>query len=251
MYRNNKSIYITSLNVQVEPLQIPLVKGGEAFWLDTRTVAHVVEGEKANTLDLYALSVEIETQGAENALTNPHPPVLVGSFPTGSATNFVYNAASNQLVFSDDVYADGDLYKVNEQDEAWKFENRGTTALVYDETYERHWDHWILPKSAALFSVKLHKSGDKWELSKDFTNLLKGTDIVSIFYARLNAMCLDPYRYHPLSHLEGPITSPSHQNTSYLQPKIQNFVRHLVHTMRPSIDVSKARAWHTKQNVKP
>lgn len=178
---NEKSIYVTTLNVNTEPIQFPFAKGGDAFWLDTRTIGHVVEGEKAKTLDLFALSVEIETQGSRNNLTKPHPPVFVGTIPTDSATNFVYNSESGRLIFSDMVYADGDLYTVNEQDEAWKFENRETTALVYEETFIRQWDHWILPKSASLFSVKLRKEGDKWNLSRDFKNLLKNTKLASAF----------------------------------------------------------------------
>ncbi|KAE9387920.1 alpha/beta-hydrolase [Gymnopus androsaceus JB14] len=100
-------------------------------------------------------------------------PALLGSFPTSSATNFRYST-DGFLVFSDSVYADGNLTTVKEQDEAW--ENRGTSALVYDHTYERHWDHWVLPKSQALFSVRLTQGPDhKWTFGSEFVNLLAGT----------------------------------------------------------------------------
>jgi len=56
-------------------------------------------------------------------------------------------------VFSDSVYEDGELKAAKEGDEAWQ--DRGTTAFVYDETYVRHWDTYRGPKHQSLFSVKL------------------------------------------------------------------------------------------------
>ena len=101
----------------------------------------------------------------------------LGKFPTDSVTNFRYAAKPGVLVFSEFVHADGDLKKVKENDDAW--ENRGHTAFVYDDTFERHWDTWAGPKVASLFSVKLAKGADgKWALGTDFVNLLKGTGLV-------------------------------------------------------------------------
>ena len=130
--RNNKSIFIAPLESKVQPFEIPLTKGGEAFWLDSRTVAHVVKNEETKILELYALSVKFD----DSSLTALDPPVLVGSFPTSSATNFKYVPGPGQLIFSDNVFPDGNLKTVKEQDDAW--ENRGTSALVYDSTYERY-----------------------------------------------------------------------------------------------------------------
>jgi hypothetical protein len=133
--RNNKSIFIAALESKVQPLEIPLTKGGEAFWLDSRTVAHVVKHEESKNLELYALSVKYETQDASTLTLLDHP-ILVGSFPTSTATNFRYISGAGQLIFSDNVFPDGNLKTVKEQDDNW--ENRGTTALVYDSTYERY-----------------------------------------------------------------------------------------------------------------
>lgn len=129
--RNHKSIFIAPLESKAQPLAIPLAKGGEAFWLDARTVAHVVTNEESKKLELFALHVNYGTE-----LAAPGPPVLIASFPTSTATNFKYAYESGRLVFSDSVYPDGNLSTVKEQDEAW--ENRGTTALVYDSGYERY-----------------------------------------------------------------------------------------------------------------
>lgn len=80
-------------------------------------------------------------------------------------------------MFSDYAYADGNLTAVKEHDEAW--ENRGTSAMVYDHTFERHWDHWSGPKSQSLFSVRLAQGSDqKWSFGGEFVNLLAGTDHV-------------------------------------------------------------------------
>jgi len=167
---NQKLLSITSLNSSISPIQLHLAKGGEAFWLDERTVGYVVS-EKDQAPQLFAYSVDYSTE----SLSAPHPPVLVGSFPEASVSNFVYSSSSNLLVFSADVYPDGDLHTVKEHDEAW--ENRGSSALVYEDTYVRHWDTYKLPKDSALFSVELKKSDDgkSWILSDTYYSPLKDT----------------------------------------------------------------------------
>ncbi|OBZ71378.1 Dipeptidyl-peptidase 5 [Grifola frondosa] len=147
--KNQKSIFIAPVESAVQPLDVPLTNGGEAFWLDSRTIAHAVaEGAgKDKVITLYTLSVKFE---ADAVLT----------------TNFRYSEESAVLVFSDYVHADGNLTAVKENDEAW--ENRGDTAFVYDNTYERHWDTWIGPKTPSLFSVKLSKDiNNKWILGTE------------------------------------------------------------------------------------
>lgn len=130
--RAKKSIYIAALASAsaATPLEIPLAKGGEAFWLDARTIAHAVRNEDTDKLELYALKVNYETE-----FTAPGPPVLIATFPTATPTNFKYDAGSGKLVFSDYVYPDGNLTAVKGHDDEW--DNRGTTALVYDSGFER------------------------------------------------------------------------------------------------------------------
>ncbi|OCH92867.1 alpha/beta-hydrolase [Obba rivulosa] len=173
--KDYKSIFIVPIESTVQPLEIPLASGGEAFWLDDRTVGHAVDqGEgKDKVKALYAHSVKFDTD-SPIALGLPDSPKLVGKFPTATAGNFKLSAEANVLVFSDYVHADGDLKKAKEHDEAW--ENRGDSAFVYDETFERHWDTWVGPKRSSLFSVPLTRAPDgTWSLGSEFTNLLNGT----------------------------------------------------------------------------
>ncbi|KAF7980487.1 hypothetical protein HWV62_37978 [Athelia sp. TMB] len=167
--KNQKSIWIASLQSNSGPLEIPLAKGGEAFWLDSRTVAHAVRNEETDKLELYAVKVNYETQFAA-----PGPPVLIATFPTATPTNFKYAAGSGKLVFSDYVYPDGNLTTVKAHDDEW--ETRGNSALVYDSGFERHWDTWVLPKKPSLFSVPLTLTEDRqWSLVEEFTNILADT----------------------------------------------------------------------------
>jgi hypothetical protein len=177
MYRNHKSIFIAPIESTVQPVEVPLVNGGDAFWLDSRTVAHAVdEGEGRDKVKaLYGWSVKFETEsGGASVLTTPENPVLIGKFPTATASNFKFDGKSKFLVFSDYVFPDGDLTTVKKQDEEW--ENRGDTAYTFDETFERHWDTWVGPKRSSLFTVALTKGADgTWSLGEKFVNVLNGT----------------------------------------------------------------------------
>ncbi|KIY71185.1 alpha/beta-hydrolase [Cylindrobasidium torrendii FP15055 ss-10] len=172
--KNSKALYVVPLTQPgITPLKISLPNGGEAFWLDGRTLGHVVEND--GKLDLLAVEVQFNGNATQAAVTSgSKEPLRLGSFPTTTATNFVFSAQDGQLVFSDNVYEDGKLETIKSQDEAW--ENRGTTALVYDETYERHWDTWAGPKTTKLFSVSLVQDPDhQWHFGDKFVNLLEGT----------------------------------------------------------------------------
>ncbi|KAG6891667.1 hypothetical protein C0992_012716 [Termitomyces sp. T32_za158] len=172
--KNKKFLTVAPIESSAKPLEIPLEKGGEAFWIQSRTIAHVVEGDVG--LEIYALDVALETssRGDTDLLTATNAPVLIAKLPNKSATNFRYSIESRVLIFSDYVFPDGNLTSVAEQDEA--YEARGNTAYVYDATYERHWDTWVGPKRSSLFSVSLYQDADhKWVFEGQFTNLLQGT----------------------------------------------------------------------------
>jgi len=102
----------------------------------------------------------------------------IGSIPSSTASNFRFNPTTGILVFSAYVYPDGDLKTVSDQDREW--EERGNSALVYDETYVRHWDVWQGQKGPQLFSIKIVKEDDgNWKLGENIVAPLKGTKHVS------------------------------------------------------------------------
>ncbi|KIY45662.1 alpha/beta-hydrolase [Fistulina hepatica ATCC 64428] len=171
--KNRKSVFIAALDSTAQPLEIPLEKGGETFWLDRRTLGHVVSEDDDKSLAFYAIDLHVDTTDAFH-ISAPQPPTRLGSFPGSTASNFRYVAPAKTLVFSAYVHPDGDLSAVPEHDTAWG--NRGTSALVYDHTFMRHWDHWVGPTTASLFSVPLYREADgKWTFIEQFTNLLQGT----------------------------------------------------------------------------
>ncbi|EGN98331.1 hypothetical protein SERLA73DRAFT_91651 [Serpula lacrymans var. lacrymans S7.3] len=173
--KNNKSIVVAPLESTAQPLEIVLPNGGDVFWLDSRTIARVTvvetEKDKDKKQEIYSHTLKFDTQGSSVGILSSEPPALIGSFPVTTAGNFRYNLPSGILVFSAYVYSDGDLSTVKAKDEA--YENRGTTALVYDDTFERQWDTWVGPKHQSLFSVSLSKGSDqKWVLGDKFVNTL-------------------------------------------------------------------------------
>ena len=209
-----------------------LAKGGEAFWLNSRTVAHVFEEDDA--LALYAINIrfEAESEGNPGVLSTSLTPLLIGKFPTKSATNFRYSAGSGYLVFSAYVYSDGNLTAVKDHDKAW--ETRGNSAFVYDTTYERHWDTWVGPKKNSLFSVRLVQDPDRqWVFGEQFVNLLAGTKHVSLFR---------PYPFESLlSSLQSCPVEPFGGTDDFDVSRT-----HVIYTTK---DPQLPEAWHTKQNV--
>jgi hypothetical protein len=99
---------------QCEPLEIFLPQGGESFWLDNRTVAYVVDEHKKR-LSIYAIRINFTSPIGDSGviLSAPDKHILVATLPTSSATKFRYLPASEYLVFSDSVYADGNIWTVN------------------------------------------------------------------------------------------------------------------------------------------
>ena len=132
--RNHKSIFVASVASAIELVEFPVANSGDVFWLDSRAIGYVVVDGETKTVDLYSLLVHFTNETLE---TSSGPPALLGRFPTASPSSFRYAAELGVLVFLDNVYEDGDLIKVPGNDERWQ--DRGDTAFVYDDAYERHW----------------------------------------------------------------------------------------------------------------
>ena len=217
--RNYKYIFIAPLESAAQPVEVPLAHGGEAFWLDGRTIGLVVvEGNDSKVASLYAISVRLT--GASLDATADLP-LLLGKFPTASPSSFRYAAKAGLLVFSDNVYEDGELTKVTENDRQW--DERGNTALVYDDTYERHWDTWTGPKRPSLFTVKLSKDAEnKWHFGGQYTNVLHGTRHVG-GDKRLPSARSRPSSTHPSSRLVARAITTCLMNTSFTPRRTRNF----------------------------
>ncbi|KZP01037.1 alpha/beta-hydrolase [Calocera viscosa TUFC12733] len=169
----NSTIYITSLDPVGLPATFPVLNGGDAFWLNDRTLAHIVT--ESNGQAVYAISL---TYTADPQSLAPTSPVFVGHLPPSTASNFKYK--SGVLVFSAYTWEDGDLFDTPKLDKERSKEGSGTSARVYNSGYPRHWDTWTTPgKGSQLFSVSLTSSGpageEKWSLGDAYVAPLKGT----------------------------------------------------------------------------
>jgi hypothetical protein len=81
------------------------------------------------------------------------------------------------LVCSDNVYEDGDLTKVPENDEKWQ--DRDHTALVYGDTYVRLWDMWT---GRPIATIALNTGKNKHSGDMPY-NLMPGTEYVSLAHS--------------------------------------------------------------------
>lgn len=105
--RTQKSIYILPLKANTASSQFPSIKDGDTFWLDARTLGHVVSAKEGKRQELYAVSLKFEDESVSLA---SDASVLIGTFPTSGTANFKYSAASSTLVFS--AYAWPDMNRM-------------------------------------------------------------------------------------------------------------------------------------------
>lgn len=168
---------------------IELEGGGEAFWLDDRTIGLVAEGRSATTHPLYdgkdegkaqrLISLDIKSSLLDGSQ------IAIGSFPPAiNGTNFTYSPSSNTLLFTAYTYADQDLSTVSAQDverEEAKKED-GSNYMVFESTYTRNWDTWTPSgsKRSSIFCVWLGKeqNSTKWRMGQSFVSVLKGLNHV-------------------------------------------------------------------------
>lgn len=142
--RNGKgsTLYLTSLDdshTSTKPLAV--TEGASSFvWLSSTSLAYVKDGA------LHQVTVS-DQRSSHHLLTLSSPTTLV-TFPT-SVGDLKYHHDSNTLAFTADVWPDGDLSTVTEQDRMYA--DRGNEGLVYDSLFVRHWDS----ESGRLFGVAI------------------------------------------------------------------------------------------------
>jgi hypothetical protein len=171
--KTNRVIYIVPLQSTVATSTLPSIPAGDAFWLDDRTLGHVVEGkgDAKDIQELWAVSVEY----AGSLVRILESPTLIGAFPsTTKLENFKYSAKSSVLVFSATTFDDFSLSSVKQQNT--EYEARGHTAMIYDKLFVRHWDTWMGPTKASLFAIDLTRNSEgKWSLGQEAWSLQKDT----------------------------------------------------------------------------
>jgi hypothetical protein len=206
--------------------------GGEAFWLDSRTIGYITEDKSDSSKVDAASKEESATRSALYAIpissgSGIGKPSLLGHFPPAvKPGNVQYSAKASILVFTADVYADGDLDTVHKQDVA--YEKRGNSAKVYDTTYVRHWDEWIGLKKSSIFTVAVKKAVDgRWSMGNKYGAPLKGTNHVSFIQAFAITVTLT--------------------NISYLGS--EDYALSEKYIIYTTIDPEHYQAWHTRQNV--
>jgi hypothetical protein len=179
--KTTKIIRITPLQSTVDVSKLPSLDPGEVFWLDDRTLGHVIEGKGDNTGVQELWAVPLEYDDVNSLFHIATPSAFVGSFPsTTELQNFKFSTKASVLVFSASTYGDFDLTTVKQLDTHW--ENRGTSAMVYDGLFTRHWDHWRGPKKQSLFAVELTYTREgKWVLGQEAWSLQKDTGHVSVY----------------------------------------------------------------------
>ena len=112
----------------MSPAAFPVLKDGNAFWLDSRTLGHVVSSKDSKFQELFAISLEYE---AETITLAPESPILIGTFPTSGLANFKYSAEGAMLVFSAYVWPD-----MNRESGNSRLPTAGTLMLVPTVSYD-------------------------------------------------------------------------------------------------------------------
>jgi hypothetical protein len=176
--KTSKIIYIVPLHSAAKTSSLPSLPAGDAFWLDDRTLGHVVEGkDDKDTQELYAVSVKFEDSLARIV----EPSIKIGSFPsTTKLENFKYSDKASILVFTAATFDDFSLRTVKRLNK--EYEDRGDSAMVFDKLFVRHWDTWMGPTKASLFAIDLSRNSEgKWSLGQEAWSLQKGTGHVRRF----------------------------------------------------------------------
>lgn len=159
------------LETQLRPISKKVTSG---FWLSNDIAAYIDSSD--NTL--YAK--DFGSRSSSSASSEEDDWYKVGSFPASVSSIQAARSEDGKathLVFTAEVYADGDLDAVKGHDESNAVKD-WDRVKVFDTTFVRHWDKWIYPsKRSQLFVLELKQGGlaCEWSFKGSPINLLKGT----------------------------------------------------------------------------
>ncbi|ORX91724.1 peptidase, S9C subfamily [Basidiobolus meristosporus CBS 931.73] len=157
-------VLISLITGKVLPLTTPNTYGDrEPIWLDSTTVGFI--SDRSNSSQLWSISIDLRSE-----------PVQVTEFPVGIA-NIKYNTEMSLLTFTSSVYEDGSLEEAARLDN--EKSNRFDSALVYDELFVRHWDHFVQSKKTQIFSARLERRRNAFNLSSRPVNIMQETPLQS------------------------------------------------------------------------
>ena len=178
---NTFTKYIHVLNVATkETIKVPGNDTQDSpVWLNDETLIFISKGQahwttvsiKENSL---SVSEVLRLTDFPIAYFNPsNKQYFIKS--TYSISNLKAHPETLSLLFTAEVYPDGDLKTADQKDK----EVKTHTGVVYDKLFTRHWDTWISPmKRTNLF--KIICSFDGSELTHGhYVNLLKDTALES------------------------------------------------------------------------
>lgn len=158
-------LYLSSLALNSTSDPIPVTNSSSSFlWLSASSFAYL--DSKTNSLLVVTVISPTILSSPKTLVTFPAP---VGDLK--------YHSDSTTLAFTADVWEDGDLSSVVEQDEI--YENRGDEGQVFDSLFVRHWDTWRGKKSSQIFLLQLQKSGEVFKASPSFQNPLSAFRLFS------------------------------------------------------------------------
>lgn len=160
--QTGSTLYLSSLEPNSSSDPIPVVQGASSFlWLSASSFTYL--DTKTNSL----LVVKVVSP----TIISPPKTLVTFPVPVGDLT---YHSDSKTLAFTAEVWSDGALSTVVEQDEA--YEKRGNEGQVFDSLFVRHWDTWRGPKSSQIFLLQLQKDGEVFKASHAIQNPLSEFD---------------------------------------------------------------------------
>lgn len=183
--RMSRTVYLTETKEKAKPRKLFAATPGSAselIWLSDTTVAYL------NGTTMHHFSIKHDPIRTMHLLDLPK-----GTEPSA----LTYEPESHLLVFSAAVWgADSSLEETAKGDKKW--DNRGTSAYVYDDLFVRHWDTWRIPgRVYTLAATELHRKKkdeeEVFEASSRFTNLLAGTGL----YSQVDAISKDQFSVSP------------------------------------------------------